>query len=215
FLTELTTYCEHCLNLLYPSQDRFYSCQQCPNGFGVCMKCVNLMKTEHAPQHSFNKGNYSVDESMLIHYITTCNGCKAEKFKGIRYHCDECREGYDLCESCYQNASQLHPNHAFKIAPAPLLKFKNYILLAKRAIEVCKRFPDLQYDPLTGYSLKDAEQVKEKEEKNLTFYRQQIEQLAIAVAKGRQQLLDARRARTQDILSRLNPQYHVMQMRPF
>ncbi|CAF3032752.1 unnamed protein product, partial [Rotaria sp. Silwood2] len=167
YLTEPTGYCEHCLNILHPNKDRYYSCEQCPSSFDICMKCINLMKTEHAPQHSFKKDNYSMNEAMMIHYNTSCDGCKTVNFKGIRYQCDECRESYDLCESCYQKRNNLHPNHNFKIVQSPLLRLNNRILLARRAIQVFKQFPNLQYDPVTGYTLNDAQQVKEQEEEKI------------------------------------------------
>ncbi|CAF3232468.1 unnamed protein product [Rotaria sp. Silwood2] len=211
FLTEPTGSCQHCFNLIYPSQDRYYLCQQCPNGFEVCTKCINLMKTKHSPQHTFKKDNYSLDEHMIIHYNTLCDGCKAENFKGIRYHCDECRASYDLCKSCYQNANKLHPNHKFTIVQAPLLRINNYLLLAKRAIEVCQRFPNLQYDPLTGYSLKDAQQVKDKEENNLNqFWQQRLQEAQYA-----QQIQRQIHKNTMDTLKHMtalmSDNYHIME----
>ncbi|CAF4484768.1 unnamed protein product, partial [Rotaria sp. Silwood2] len=213
FLTEPTGYCEHCLNLLYPNKDRYYSCQQCPNGFDVCTKCINLMKTEHAPQHTFKKDNYSLDEHMIIHYNTLCDGCKAENFKGIRYHCDECRESYNLCESCYQNANKLHPNHKFTIVQAPLLRINNYMLLAARATKVLEKFPDLQYDPVTGYSLIDAQQVKAQEEKNSDQFWQQRLQEAKRAQELQRQINKIQLQSAQNIRAIIDPNYHIMEMR--
>lgn len=152
-------------------------CDQCSSGFAVCTKCINLMKTEHVPLHSFKMGTYSIREEMLIHYNIICDGCKARNFKGLyRYQCHECRESYDLCASCYQNAHKLHPNHKFKIVQSPLLQMSNSILMANRAIQVLKRFPNQQRDPLTGYTMKVAERIKEQEEKNFNVFWEQRQQ---------------------------------------
>ncbi|CAF1129281.1 unnamed protein product [Rotaria sordida] len=213
YLTMPTGYCEHCLTILHPNKDRYYSCQQCPNGFDICTKCINLMKTEHAPQHTFKKDNYSMDEHMLMHYNTSCDGCKTVNFKGIRYQCDECRQSYDLCESCYHKANELHPNHEFKIVQSPWLQLSNRILLARRAIQVLKKFPNQQYDPLTGYTLQDAQQVKEQEEKNLDQFWQQRLKEAKDAREHQRQMHRIQMDSLHNIRALIDPNYHIMQMR--
>lgn len=126
--------CNHCLNIIYPTKESYYVCNQCPIEFKVCTKCINMMQNEHPPQHTFQEGNYFMPGEMKIHFNTQCNGCGIINFGGTGYQCEECRTTYNLCEFCYMNAHNLHPNHTFKILQATLIGMNNRLNLSKRAL---------------------------------------------------------------------------------
>jgi len=47
-----------------------------------------------------------------VHPRVTCDGCGVSPLIGTRYKCAECPD-YDLCATCYNNRSTIHPDHNF------------------------------------------------------------------------------------------------------
>lgn len=55
-----------------------------------------------------------IDQSKVIHFGITCDGCKKQEFSGIRYKCETC-ENFDFCQSCYdKRQSHFNDKHKFR-----------------------------------------------------------------------------------------------------
>ncbi|CAF1155111.1 unnamed protein product [Didymodactylos carnosus] len=160
YLKVFITYCGYCLDFIFPHKDVSYSCIQCSN-YGVCQKCIIFMRVQHLSVHTFveNVKDTSADE--VIHYGVTCDGCQSPNILGIRYQCEQCQtKSYNLCSQCLPQANTLHDHesHMFKPIQHPLVRALNRIVLAHRAIDVC-RTKLFQQDPATGWTINYAKQL--------------------------------------------------------
>lgn len=55
-----------------------------------------------------------IDQSKVIHFGITCDGCKKHEFTGVRYKCDQC-QNFDFCQSCYEKRDgHFQGKHTFK-----------------------------------------------------------------------------------------------------
>ena len=202
------TYCGHCLRVVALRTEPTYQCQQCPNEFGVCAKCMPLMATNHPSMHTFSKQPLSYYKTMahdLFHLDIKCDGCSLVGFNGNRYQCEEYPLSYDLCENCF---GKKHTHHKLKYIQNPFLNASNRSNLAQRAVALANTTGgnDINWrDPLTGWTKADANliiQQATRESENQTQRLQQILKKNADIVEeerriARQQLADTER-RLQD-----------------
>jgi hypothetical protein len=67
------------------------------------------------------------DKQKEIHWGYICDGCEMAPIKGIRYHCEECKD-FDFCEKCHSEKKDSH-GHKFKaiektLIQPPMRKFR-------------------------------------------------------------------------------------------
>lgn len=53
----------------------------------------------------------------LTHWGYICDGCEMAPIKGIRYHCEQCKD-FDFCEKCHKDKKEKH-GHNFKKIEKP------------------------------------------------------------------------------------------------
>ena len=70
---------------------------------------------------------FNPDKQKEVHWGYICDGCNAAPIKGIRYHCEECKD-FDFCEKCHTEKKDSHA-HNFKaiektVIEPPVRKFR-------------------------------------------------------------------------------------------
>jgi hypothetical protein len=192
-------------------KEQSFQCQQCPNNFEICAKCMPLMKAHHPSMHTFSQKPLNYWATLvhdLYHLDITCDGCLREGFNGKRYQCQECPPSYDLCENCF---GKKHTHHKLKYIQNPVLYATNHGGLAERALKLASINGGNNTnwrDPLTGWTKSDAElitQQKDQAYQNYNQRKQQIQKKNEEYAEeqdrlARQKLADAER-RLRDTIS--------------
>ncbi|CAF1551509.1 unnamed protein product [Adineta ricciae] len=162
FLTQFLGYCNHCLKVMVGSKDEFFTCNQCTHDmFNVCKQCMPLMSKHHPSTHTFSKkitnGELAQLASNLTHIDTKCSYCSETDFKGTRFSTSTNNSVCDVCQRCADKTDR----QLLKIVPHPFILSTNKYLLAKRAIQIIKKFSQSN-DPLTGWTQPYAQVVIEK-----------------------------------------------------
>ncbi|CAF1550390.1 unnamed protein product [Adineta ricciae] len=162
FLTQFLGYCNHCLKVIVGGKDEFFTCNQCTHDmFNVCKQCMPLMSKHHPSTHTFSKkitnGELVQLASNLTHLDTRCSCCSETDFKGTRFSMSTNNSVCDVCQRCADKTGR----QLLKIIPHPFILSTNKYLLAKRAIQIIKKFSQSN-DPLTGWTQPYAQVVIEK-----------------------------------------------------
>ena len=102
-----------------------YHCKQC-NNFDFCEKCHAELKDAHKHEflsvekslykperffHGLNKIISFKKDDIETHWNYICDGCGMAPIKGIRYHCEECKD-LDFCSRCHTEKKDQH-GHKF------------------------------------------------------------------------------------------------------
>ena len=208
YLYSLLSSCDHCYCVIAMDKQPIFECQQCPNGFCVCARCMPLMSTHHPSVHTFSQqplNHWAKIVHDMYHLGIKCDGCSLDGYNGKRYQCEECPPSYDLCENCF---GQKHTQHKFRYIQNPLLHGSNQWILGQRSLELAKKYGNNNSDwrdPLTGWTRSDAELVIQQANQETNNYHTRLQEIEKKNAEyaeeerriARQQLVDSER-RLQD-----------------
>lgn len=78
---------------------------------------VEAIKLYEQSVESNPANNWVTRVSDFVHYFVSCDGCGAWPLRGLWHKCATCFD-YDLCDSCRNRASDLHPEHDFFTLPS-------------------------------------------------------------------------------------------------
>lgn len=120
-----TRTCNSCIQEL--SEENFVTCTTCPD-YDLCIPCHVSLEHGHHPKHAFvpavEDSNLDIVAKTLlapgrnIGHNAICDGCDKYIY-GVRHKCLDCPD-WDFCQTCYPNASFIHPRHRFVPIYEPL-----------------------------------------------------------------------------------------------
>ncbi|CAF1105967.1 unnamed protein product [Adineta steineri] len=176
----LLGYCTHCYRIVVMNKEPSFQCQQCPDGFGVCTRCMPLMETLHPSAHTFSQkplSYWSNQAHDYYHLGIKCDGCSTEHFNGKRYQCSECQSGKDFCANCFEKKATEHKR---KYIQNPVLYSVNQQSLASATLGLAKKHgegnPDW-CDPLTGWTKSDADLIIQQANTEIQNYNNRLQQI--------------------------------------